>query len=151
MKRLFRSLILLFFCIVIFDDAISAGYISNEPDSISGYQSLNYGSFFMCYKWFCADSLICPVAWTVMSDGTGEEYIEISNYFFQEFDYEPADDFRLLSPIHNRDHFSIHKEESASFKVRHNDTLNNPPSSGYPKLILKCPDGSTQTHTMNKI
>jgi hypothetical protein len=77
-----------------------------------------------------------------MSENQGEDCLEISNNYFE--------DFGLITPTHNRDTFSLYEEE-ACFKIKHNDVYDNPPNSGYPCLLLTFPDGSTQTYVMTKI
>jgi hypothetical protein len=41
----------------------------------------------MSYKWFFCDGVSLPVSETVMSENQGEDFIEISNNYFEEFDY----------------------------------------------------------------
>ncbi|MDR1245078.1 MAG: hypothetical protein LBJ98_03780 [Endomicrobium sp.] len=103
----------------------------------------------MYYKWFCVDGISLPVSGTVMSKNQGEDLLEISNNYFEEFDYEPSENFSLISPVHNRDTFSLYEEE-ACFKIKHNDVCDNPPGTGYPCLALTFHDGSTQTYVMTK-
>jgi hypothetical protein len=85
-----------------------------------------------------------------MSENQGEDFIEISNNYFEEFDYELSEDFCLISPCHNKDAFSLYEQGEACFKIKHNDVCDNPPSDGYPCLLLTLPDGSTQTYVMAK-
>jgi hypothetical protein len=103
----------------------------------------------MYHKWFCCDGISLPILGTIMSQNQGEDFLEISNNYFEEFDYEPSEDFGLISPAHSKDTFSLYEEE-ACFKIKHNDVYDNPPSSGYPCLELTFPDGSIQTYVMTK-
>jgi hypothetical protein len=79
----------------------------------------------MYHKWFCCDGISLPILGTVMSQNQGEDFLEISNNYFEEFDYEPSEDFGLISPAHSKDTFSLYEEE-ACFKIKHNDVYDNP-------------------------
>jgi hypothetical protein len=70
----------------------------------------------MYYKWFCGDGISLPISGTVMSENQGEDCLEISNNYFEDFDYDPSEDFGLITPTHNRDTFSLYEEEEACFQ-----------------------------------
>jgi hypothetical protein len=114
------------------------------------YQVANYNNFFMSCDFFYVDSVLCPFC-TKMSAGANEDYIELTNSYFEEFDYETnLKEFQLLSPQHQSEAISIYDEEDVIFSVVHNDILNNAPQKGYPKILLKLPDNSTQTYSMSR-
>jgi hypothetical protein len=101
-------------------------------------------------KCFCFDSISLPISGINMSERQREDCIEISNNYFKDFDYDPCGDFCLISPCHNKDTFSLYEDGEACFKIKHNDVHTNPPSEGFPYLLLTYPDGSTQTYVMTK-
>jgi hypothetical protein len=56
-------------------------------------------------KCFCFDSISLPLSGTNMSERQGEDFIEISNNYFEDFDYGPCENFCLISSCHNKDAF----------------------------------------------
>jgi hypothetical protein len=104
----------------------------------------------MSYRWFCYDDIILPICGTIMSESQGDDVLEISNNYFEDFDYDPSTNFSLISPQHSNNSFSIYEEEEACFNIKYNDISDNPPNAGYPCLLLTFPDGSTQTYVMTK-
>ncbi|MDR2458154.1 MAG: hypothetical protein LBD41_06730 [Clostridiales Family XIII bacterium] len=76
-----------------------------------------------------------------MSERQGEDFIEISNNYFEDFGYDPCEDFCLISPSHNKDTFSLYEDGEACFKIKHNDVHTNPPNEGFPYLLLTYPTG----------
>jgi hypothetical protein len=117
--------------------------------SNSGYQIFNYNNFFMSCDFLQEDSIMCPFC-TKMSAGSNESYVEVTNLYFEEFDYESNLEFKLLTPQHQSDSVSIYDEEDVTFNVVHNDVANNAPQEGYPKILLKFSDASTKTYSMNE-
>ncbi|MDR2395713.1 MAG: hypothetical protein LBD57_03815 [Endomicrobium sp.] len=113
------------------------------------YQIIKYNNFLMSYDCFYVDSIIYPFC-TKMSSGSDQNYIEVTNLYFEDFDYEPNLEFQLLTPQHQKDAISIYDEEDVVFRVVHNDVVNNAPQESYPRILLKFPDSSTKTYTMNK-
>jgi hypothetical protein len=85
-----------------------------------------------------------------MSAGVNENYVEVTNLYFEEFDYESDLEFQLLTPQHKSESISIYDEEDVVFNVIHNDVVNNVPQEGYPKILLKFPDNSTKTYSMSR-
>jgi hypothetical protein len=117
--------------------------------SNSGYKIFNYNNFFMSCDFLQEDSIMCPFC-TKMSACSNESYVEVMNLYFEEFDYESNLEFKLLTPQHQTDSVSIYDEEDVTFNVVHNDVANNAPQEGYPKILLKFPDASTKTYSMNE-
>jgi hypothetical protein len=112
-------------------------------------QIAKYDNFLLSCDFFYVDSIICPFC-TKMSAGINESYCEVTNLYFEEFDYEHALEFQLLTPQHQKESISIYDEEDVVFRVVHNDVVNNAPQENYPRILLKFPDSSTKTYIMNK-
>jgi hypothetical protein len=150
MKRLLCLLTVVSFYFIVFCSTPYCIALSNEYGLSLDCRDHNCGSFFMRNKWLCCDGISLPVSGITMSEGQGENFVEISNNYFEDFDYDHCEDFCLISPCHNKDTFSLYEEGEACFKIKHNDIYDNPPSEGFPCLLLTCPDGSTQTYVMAK-
>ncbi|MDR2399390.1 MAG: hypothetical protein LBD61_03040 [Endomicrobium sp.] len=167
MKRLLRPLLLLCFCFVVFHSNVYCSVSSNEYGTSLDCRDHNCGNFFMSYRWFCYDDIMLPICGTVMSERQRDDFIEISNNYFEEFDYDPSRNSNFISLQHDSDAFSIYEEEEACFKIKYNDIFDdphnceeeeacfndisdNPSNSGYPCLSLTFPGGSTQTYVMTK-
>jgi hypothetical protein len=98
----------------------------------------------------CYNDEAVPIGGAYMSERQGGDLIELNPYF-TDFDYPSRNfSFSLISPQHSSNAFSIYEEEEACFKIKYNDISDNPPSLGYPCLLLTFPDGSTQAYVMTK-
>jgi hypothetical protein len=139
-----KFIYLLLIVLLVFASKMSGAFFSNLQHTI-----FNYNNFFMSCDFFYVDSILCPFC-TKMSAGINETYIEVTNLYFEEFDYEPNLEFQLLTPQHQSESISIYDEEDVVFNVVHNDVLNNAPQEGYPKILLKFPDNSTKTYSMSR-
>ncbi|MDR1940823.1 MAG: hypothetical protein LBQ47_00650 [Endomicrobium sp.] len=143
-----KKLLLLFVCILCFAVFAARGfawYSSHTGASLDVFQTFCESAFFMYYKWFNADAAIMSEAGSRMS----EEVYEFAPYYFQEYDYIPSVSTDILLYDHKQNNYSVPNEGKAYFTVKYNDMYENPPSAGYPKLILTHPDGSTDTYTMS--
>ncbi len=144
-------LALAFFTTIFASDTLAeyTSYITQNPsNSLYMYQKMSQGNFFMYSDYLSADSFIIPVGATSAYHDAEELLVE-PNYF-QEFDYEPDVNIKLLEPLHSIDTYSVPSEGYAFFNVKYCDVYNNSPSSEYPKLTLICPDGSTVTKKMDE-
>lgn len=146
MKKVCMLMLTSAFFITIFAFQIFAEYINDFPGSHSVYQNMNQGNFFMYYKWYNLDTFAPPIAGSTSSFNSGE--IELVPNYFQEFDYIPNVDIKIIEPVHNINAYSIPNENLAVFEVKYCDKYENTPSGGYPLLIVTFPDNSTQTHTL---
>ncbi|MDR0819996.1 MAG: hypothetical protein LBN19_00425 [Endomicrobium sp.] len=118
MRKIFGVLLFSAFYTVVFADAIRA-----EPPLI--YHNLDQGSFFMRYQEVYADVAVFPFDRTVLFKVGGNDHDEISYNYFQEFDYDPADKFKLTE-LHEQNTFSIYGEEDAVFRVKCYSQMDHP-------------------------
>ena len=132
------------FFITIFASKVYAEYTYYESESISVFQKFNQGVFSISYRWLNLDSLFSYVGSQYLS--YGDEY-SLENNYFAEFDYIPDTHINILKPVHNLNTFSI-LSSSAVFQVQYDDIYQNPPSLGYPYLVITFPDASTQTFVL---
>ncbi|MDR1418012.1 MAG: hypothetical protein LBI80_02490 [Endomicrobium sp.] len=133
---------LLSIVLFIFVSKISEAFFRNLNNQVA-----NYNNFFMSCDFFHVDSILCTFC-TKISAGVNGRYIEVTNLYFEEFDYEPSLEFQLLTPQHQNESISIYDEEDVFFSVIHNDIVNNAPREGYPKILLKFPGNSTKEYSM---
>ncbi|AKL97567.1 hypothetical protein [Endomicrobium proavitum] len=136
------------FCITIFASKILAEYIADSEGSISLYQNLSQGSFFIYHKWYSLDASVFPVAFTPMFYNDASEDYSLDHEYFEEFDYAPNVKIDILANVHSTNTYHIPSEGAAVFSVQYTDIYENPPSAGYPKLELIYPDSSTQTYSL---
>jgi hypothetical protein len=80
-----------------------------------------------------------------------ESYVEVTDLYFEEFDYELNLEFKFSTPQYKSDSVSIYDEEDVAFNVVHNDVANNAClKKAIQKNLLKFPDASTKTYSMNE-
>lgn len=146
MKKVCAVMLTSAFFITIFAFNLYAEY--TEKDSLSVYQRLLQGNFFMYDDWLSADSFIAAIAGSTSSYTSADSSYSVEPNYFQEFDYIPDVNVKLLERNHPQDHFSVYSEGPAYFSVKYCDSYANPPSQGCPLLLLTCPDNSTSTHVL---
>jgi len=132
------------FSITIFSSRVYAEYTYYDSGSVSVFQKLNQGTFFISYKWLNLDSLISYCGSERLSYSDAVENYSLENNYFAEFEYIPDTAIDILKLVHSSNTFSL-VTSSAVFQVRYADIYENPPSSGYPVLVLTFPDASTQS------
>jgi hypothetical protein len=143
MRKIFIAVVCVL-CIFVFIQKGLAWYIFHAGTSLDVFQTFNQSNFFMYHKWLSADSAVMSEAGISMS----EDIYELTPYYFEEYDYIPSVSTDILSYAHKQNNYSVPNEGNAYFHVKYDDLYENPPSPGYPKLLLTYPDSSTRTYAM---